>query len=154
VARDARRSGDEDRAAASDLHRASRPRPARGPQGSRSLKYLLKVRVTGKVAKFERADEDALFDLLARELESQIADTRGLGTVGSPLRDYEAIEIVHSRLEIVIRDGPLRRRRGGIDVRRNGDCEAWLGGSRKQLVEPRPGESLPAALRRELDSAR
>lgn len=115
--------------------------------------YLLKVRVTGKVAKFPCASEDELFTRLDEELAGQIEDTRGLGPVGGPIRDYEAIEIVHTRLEVSISDGMFKRRRGGIDVRRNGDCEAWLGGSRKQLIEPRPGEGLSAALRREIDSA-
>ncbi len=116
-------------------------------------KYLLKVRVTGKVAKFECASEDELFAKLDDELAGQIKDTEGLGGVGSPLRNYEAIEIVHSRLELVISDGFLKKRRGGIDVRRNGETEAYVGGSAKQLIEPRPGEGLTAALRREIDSA-
>lgn len=117
-----------------------------------AAKYLLKVRVTGKVAKFEFASEDELFAKLDEELEGQVKDTVGLGDVGSPLRNYEAIEIVHSRLETIISEGMFKKRRGGIDVRRNGDTEAWLGGSSKQLIEPQPGESLTAALRREIDS--
>lgn len=116
------------------------------------IHFLLKVRVTGKVAKFPCASEDELFAKLEEELEGQIKDTVGLGDVSSPLKNYEAIEIVHSRLEVVLTEGLLKKRRGGIDVRRNGECEAWLGGSRKQLIEPRPGESLTAALRREIDS--
>lgn len=119
-----------------------------------AAKYTLKVRVTGKVATFQCATEDELFDLLETELAGQIEDTRGLGDVGSPLRNYEAIEIVHSRLETILSDGLFKKRRGGIDVRRNGDCEAWVGGSNKQLIEQRPGENLTTALRQELSSAR
>lgn len=117
-----------------------------------AAKYLLKVRVTGKVAKFPCASEDELFAKLDEELEGQIKDTAGLGNVGTPLGSYEAIEIVHSRLETIISEGPFKKRRGGVDVRRNGDTEAWIGGSSKQLIEPRPGEGLTAALRREIDS--
>lgn len=116
--------------------------------------HLLKVRVTGKVAKFPCVSEDELFAKFEEELASQIADTHGLGPVGSPLKDYEAIEIVHTRIEAIISEGIFRKRRGGVDVRRNGDCEAWLGAATKQLIEPRPGESLVAALRREMDAER
>lgn len=110
--------------------------------------------MTGKVAKFPCASEDELFEKLEAELVGQIDDTRGLGEMPSPLKNYEAIEIVHSRLEAIISEGLFKKRRGGVDVRRNGDCEAWVGGSSKQLIEPRPGESLTAALRREIDSER
>jgi hypothetical protein len=92
--------------------------------------------VTGKVAKFKFDSEDELFDKLAEELDSQIADTRGLGSIASPLRDYEAIELVHSRLEVALSDGAFKK----------------LGGGNKTLIAPRPGETLPAALRREIDS--
>lgn len=108
--------------------------------------------MTGKVAKFDLDSEDALFAKLAEELAGQIDDTRGLGGINSPLRNYEAIELVHSRLEVGISDGLFKKRRGGIDVRRDGSTEGWLGGASKTLIEPRPGERLPDALRRELDS--
>ncbi|MGK2878286.1 MAG: hypothetical protein ACSLFF_06885 [Solirubrobacterales bacterium] len=108
--------------------------------------------MTGKVAKFEFDSEDALFAKLADELATHVDDTRGLGGINSPLRDYEAIELVHTRLEVTIVDGLFRKRRGGIDVRRDGSTEGWLGGASKALIEPQPGESLTNALRRELDS--
>jgi hypothetical protein len=109
--------------------------------------------VTGKVAKFNFDSEDALFAKLADELVGQIEDTKGLGSVKSPLRDYEAIELVHSRLEVIISEGLFKKRRGGIDVRRDGSTEGWIGGATKSLIEPQPGESLTDALRREIDSA-
>jgi hypothetical protein len=110
--------------------------------------------VTGKVAKFEFDSEDALFAKLAEELATQVADTRGLGAIDSPLRNYEAIEVVHSRIEVIISQGLFKKRRGGIDVRRDGSTEGWTGGASKSLIEARPGETLASALRREIDSAR
>ncbi|MBJ7459530.1 MAG: hypothetical protein JHD02_10115 [Thermoleophilaceae bacterium] len=107
--------------------------------------------MTGKVAKFEFDSEDALFAKLADELAAQIEDTRGLAGISSPLRNYEAIELVHTRLEATIVDGPFKKRRGGIDIRRDGSSEGWLGGASKALIEPRPGETLTDALRREID---
>ncbi len=105
------------------------------------------------MAKFEFASEDELFAKVAEELDSQVADARALEGKGqaSPLRNYEAIEIVHSRIEVAV-GGTFSKRKGGIDVRRDGSSEAWLGGASKQLIEPRPGEDLVAALRREIDS--
>jgi hypothetical protein len=108
--------------------------------------------VTGKVAKFDFDSEDELFAKLVDELAGQIEDTRGLGGISSPLRDYEAIELVHSRLEVIVSGGLFKKRRGGIDVRRDGSTEGWLGGASKALIEPQPGETLPDALRREIDS--
>jgi hypothetical protein len=114
-------------------------------------RYELKIRVTGKVANFECASEDELFELVRSELADQIRDTAGLGAV-SAIRNYEAIEVVHARIEATIAHGVFKKRRGGIDVRRDGSAEAWLGRVTRTLIEPRPGEDLPAALRRELDS--
>lgn len=114
--------------------------------------FILKVRVAGKVAKFDFASEDELFAKLEDEIEAQVADTVGLDGIDSALRNFEAVEIVHSRIELVIADGRFRKRRGGVDVRRNGEYEAWLGRTSKQLIEPRPGESVADALRREIDS--
>jgi hypothetical protein len=104
------------------------------------------------VAKFEFDTEDELFAKLADELADQIKDTEGLGGIGSPLKDYEAIELVHTRLEVAISDGLFKKRRGGIDVRRDGSIEGWLGLASRKLIEPRPGEDEVAALRREIDS--
>lgn len=108
--------------------------------------------MTGKVAKFDFDSEDELFAKLVDELAGQIEDTRGLGGISSPLRDYEAIELVHSRLEVIVSGGLFKKRRGGIDVRRDGSTEGWLGAASKALIEPQPGETLPDALRREIDS--
>jgi hypothetical protein len=126
--------------------------PVVPPSAAEVSKFTLKVRVAGKVAKFTFADEDELFAKAAEELTAQIADTAGLGTVGSPLRSYEAVELVHSRIEVTISDGLFKKRRGGIDVRRSGEAEAWLGSTSKRLIEPWAQESLPDALRREIDS--
>lgn len=105
------------------------------------------------MAKFTFDSEDELFAKVAEEFEAQLADARALEGKGqaSPLRNYEAIEIVHSRIEVAV-GGAFAKSRGGIDIRRDASAEAWVGRTNRVLIEPRPGEDLIAALRREIDS--
>jgi hypothetical protein len=53
---------------------------------------------------------------------------------------------VVGRLDVA---GP-HRLRAGLDVRGDGSTEAWTGQLRRQVVEPREGESAVDALRRTL----
>ena len=112
-------------------------------------RYELKIRVSGKVSKIAFASEDELFAKLTDELATQVDDADNM-PLKSPIKDYEAVELVHSRLEVGIGEGLFKSRHGGIDVRRDGSAEGWIGRSNKTLIESRPGESLPDALRREL----
>lgn len=112
-------------------------------------KYVLKLREGPTVARerFESAQQ-----LFARveDLSEEMAERAGRTPVKSIFRDYEAIELVHGRIEVSISEGPLKRRRGGIDVRRDGSIEAFVGRANRSVVEPTPGETIPQALRREL----
>ena len=90
----------------------------------------LKVRVTGKVAKFEFDSEDELFAKLADELTSQIDDTRGLGGINSPLRNYEAIELVHTPARgDRSPTGSSRSAAAGSTCAATDRSKAWLGGA-------------------------
>ena len=106
--------------------------------------WTVKVRAGSKV---ERAKHEDLAAALAeverrgRELE-QSADGR---TVKAPLgRDYEPVQQVIGRIELA---GPGRVR-AGVDVRGDGSSECWTGRLRRDLVEPREGESAYDTLRR------
>lgn len=112
-------------------------------------KYVLKLREGPTVSRERCASEQALFDRV-EELAREMSDRADRTPVKSMFRDYEAIELVHGRIEVSIAEGPLKRRRGGIDVRRDGSIEAFIGRTNRSVVEPTPGETIPQALRREL----
>jgi hypothetical protein len=113
-------------------------------------------RVTVRVGpKVERARAATLAEALD-ELESRTraaATARGrTGTVDLRFRRYEPGEQVIVRGEL---RGPGRLRaavRAGLDVRGDGDVQAWTGGLRREPIEPQEGESAYQALRRALQS--
>lgn len=112
-------------------------------------KYGLKLREGPKVTRLRCATIDELFEQVERQSE-EMSDRADGEAVSSMFRDYEAIELVHGRIEVTIADGPFKHRRGGIDVRRDGSIEAFVGRANRTVVEPTPGETIPQALRREL----
>jgi hypothetical protein len=67
-------------------------------------------------------------------------------------REIAPIAQVAARLELRGPGGPLRARRGGVDVRGDGSAEAWAGRIGKQVIEARSGEDAVAALSRALRS--
>lgn len=112
-------------------------------------KFTLKVREGSKVTRSHCATVDELFDEVER-LTEEMADRAPGGAVNSMFRNYEAIELVHGRIEVSIATGRFKHRRGGIDVRRDGSIEAFVGRTSRTVVEPTPGETIPHSLRREL----
>ncbi len=112
-------------------------------------KYGLKLREGPKVTRIRCATIDELFDQVERQSE-EMSDRADGEAVSSMFREYEAIELVHGRIEVTIADSPFKHRRGGIDVRRDGSIEAFVGRTSRTVVEPTPGETIPQALRREL----
>jgi hypothetical protein len=117
------------------------------------VRYRLKYR-TGSTVVHERPESaDALFARVT-ELLMDLKDSAPGDQVKAPFRNYDAIEVVHGRIELSIAKGRFGgKTRGGIDVRRDGSAEAFLGRTTRQLIEPRPGESLVDALEREMDVA-
>lgn len=112
-------------------------------------KYVLKLREGPTVGRERCATERELFDRV-EVLASEMSDRADRTPVKSMFRDYEAIELVHGRIEVSIGSGPFKHRRGGIDVRRDGSIEAFVGRTNRTVVEPTPGETIPQALRREM----
>ena len=112
-------------------------------------KFVLKLREGPKVTRERCATAQELFDRV-EVLADEMADRADRTPVKSMFRDYEAIELVHGRIEVSIAQGAFKHRRGGIDVRRDGSIEAFVGRASRTVVEPTPGETIPQALKREL----
>jgi hypothetical protein len=111
--------------------------------------WTLKVRIGPKV---ERARFDALdpaLDALERRLDELAATTRR-DDVTVFRRTIEAARQVAVRAEVAGPGRLLPSLRGGVDLRGDGSTEAFTGRARRELLEPEPGETPVAALRRTL----
>ena len=72
----------------------------------------------------------------------ELAEGADATAIELPLgRSFEPVQRVIARIEVG---------RGGVDIRGDGSCEAWIGRIRRRLVEQRAGESPYDALRRAL----
>jgi hypothetical protein len=110
------------------------------------VSYKVVVRSGSKVARERHpslADALGALERRGREL-ARDADARPVG--GALLRRLDPAQQVVARLEL---RGPGGLR-AGVDVRGEGSTEAFTGRLRRQLVEPRTGESSYDALRRAL----
>jgi hypothetical protein len=107
-------------------------------------------RVTArKGPRVEREDFDDAGQALAA-VERHVAEiertAHARATGGRLIRRFEPVQQVVGRVEVRGPDG----RRGGIDVRGDGSSEAYTGRLRRELVEPRDGETPADALGRVL----
>jgi hypothetical protein len=110
-------------------------------------RYRLTIRHGSRV---EREEFDDLDDAIAavKERAGAIQREGPLDEI-SALRDYEAGDRVHARLELSI-GGLLRGRDVGIDVRGDGALIPYTGVVNKRPLEPRDGETAFDALREAL----
>ena len=108
---------------------------------ARSLSYRVTVRRGAKVTHATHASlDEALTDL-----EAEARTTPRREHVEFLGRSYEPVA---ARIEL-----KGARVRAGLDVRGDGTLLAWTGRVRRSVIEPEPGESAMAALRRTLDGA-
>ena len=104
--------------------------------------YQVVVRRGPKVDKHAAETLDAALELLERH--ARIAQTGSRrGTVDLRVRRFEPVQQVAGRVELA---GP--RVRAGIDVRGDGEAEAWTGRMRRRVVEQEERETPYDALRR------
>lgn len=107
--------------------------------------FKLTVRRGPKVVKSSHAELAGAM----RALEEQLRVVPETSTTKLFRREYSPVAQVVARGEVRC-PGRLR---GGVDLRGDGSTEAWTGRISKQVVEPDPGESAYATLRRALNRA-
>jgi hypothetical protein len=110
------------------------------------------VRVGPKVEKVRAPTlAEALDELESRTRAAATAEGRR-GTIDLRYRKFEPGDQVVIRSEV---RGPGRWRpavHAGLDVRGDGEIQAWTGGVQRSLLEPDDGETPYQALRRVLQS--
>ena len=106
--------------------------------------WRILVRNGPRVEKLRAEDLEAALDGVEREGRA-LAAGPGRRVVSMRRREFTPQQQVAGRVEL---SGPGVR--AGVDVRGNGDTEAWTGRVRRQVVEQEDRESPYAALRRVL----
>ena len=113
--------------------------------------WTVTVRTGPKVERVPATTLEQALDVLETETRAAATTTR-LGTVDLRFRRFAPADQVATRAEL---RGPGRWRpavRAGIDVRGDGEVEAWIGRVHRAVVAPERGETPYDALRRELQS--
>jgi hypothetical protein len=115
--------------------------------------WRIKVRIGPRVERL-RADtlDQALDELEASTRAAATAEGRR-GPIDLRVRRFEPHDQVIVRSEL---RGPGRWRpaiRAGLDVRGDGEIEAWTGGVQRERVVPQDGETPYQALRRAITAA-
>ena len=105
-------------------------------------------KVTSRVGPEVRKERYASLDEAIAALERETAGVGGASTESFLGREYAPASQVAGRFELAGPGGA----RGGLDVRGDGSAQAYRGRVRKQLVEPRDGETALQALRRVLEA--
>jgi hypothetical protein len=112
-----------------------------------TLPYRVILRRRGKPEKRAYATLPEALDALETELRADATDIR------AHQRDEHALGKTYTPAQQVAVRGELRgpgRLRAGIDIRGDGDAEAYTGLVRRQLIDTFPREDAYAALRRTL----
>lgn len=116
-------------------------------------RFSVAVREGPRVSRDHCVSLDEPFERVERHA-GELARGAGDRPVSGLFRSYEPIEQVAGRVEIAGRRGRGPGRfRAGIDVRGDGSLEAFSGRVTRRVIEPAPGESVIAALRRVFTAA-
>jgi hypothetical protein len=94
------------------------------------------------------------FEQLAPALDAvesrarELADGVPNKPVDAKFKQFEPVQQVAARLELAGPERLLPSVRAGLDVRGDGSTEAYIGRLRREVIEPRKGETAYKALRR------
>jgi hypothetical protein len=114
--------------------------------------WTLKTRTGPRVDREAFAGLDAALAALEARARA-VAGGPGRDRIKAGPREYEPVQLVQARLELAGPNRLLPRVRAGVDVRGDGSVEAYVGRTRRQVVEQREGETPYAALRRALSGS-
>lgn len=116
-------------------------------------RFTMSVREGPRFSRIRTNSVEELFEELAFHTDEVSSRADG-HSVDAMFKTFEPIERVYGRIEIAgERKCLVSRDRAGIDVRGDGSLEAYLGRTNREVVEPLPGETVVAALRRAWSSA-
>ncbi len=114
------------------------------------MRWQLTVRSGSKVKKRSFPVLDEALDALERRA-GELAESVPDKGYDAKIRRFEPVELVSARLELAGPERFVPSIRAGIDVRGDGSVEAYRGRVRREVIEPRKGETVYAALRRSVE---
>jgi len=112
--------------------------------------WNLTVRARGKVLRARYQQLGEALDA-AEDAARDAAQSAPRKAVDAKIRKFEPVQQVVARVELAGPERLLPKVRAGIDVRGDGSSEAYLGRTRRQLIEQRKRETAYQALRRVLE---
>ena len=115
------------------------------------MPWKVTVRIGPKGARSTHPDRDKALDAVEARA-GELARTARIDDVDLKYKRYGPGERVSARIELA---GPQRlipSVRAGVDVRGDGSTQAFVGRVQRRPLEPRKGETVGQALRRELQN--
>jgi hypothetical protein len=116
------------------------------------MPWKVTVRDGPRVERTTFPDRDQALDAVQGRAQ-QLARAAPRRTLDMKYRRYEPAQQVSARIEVAGPERLLPSVRAGLDIRGDGSIEAFKGRVRRQLIEPRQGESATQALRRALHTS-
>jgi hypothetical protein len=111
--------------------------------------WKVTVRAGPRVERTSYGDRDQALEALEHRARD-LADAAPRSVLDLRYKRYEPEQQVSARIELAGPERLLPTVRAGVDIHGDGSIAAFKGRVRRQLIEPRKGESATQALRRAL----